>query len=405
MQLLGDVRILLDDNNTRGEADQLAALVAHPNIQLRLFNPFAAALWRPLAWLCDFPRLNRRMHNKSFTADNQASIVGGRNVGDEYFNAGGDFTFVDVDVLAAGPVVRQVSEDFDRYWASDSAFPAERILAGAGETRVSELEKDAGRLDISREATQYKAAVERQAFWVQVAEGRLNFDWAVTRLVSDDPAKGIGKASGDESIWIRLKKVAKVPTSEVAIVSPYFVPEASGVAYFVDLARRGVKVTIVTNSLEATDVPAAHSGYAKWRRALLEAGVELLEIKRSTGSPPARTGLTGSTSSAALHGKAISIDRQQAFIGSFNFDPRSARLNTEMGLMIDSPAIAAGVADAVEGRLAALSYRVRLTGSGAIQWCEQSDGKEVVHDVEPGTTFLQRLGISFLSLLPIEWLL
>jgi putative cardiolipin synthase len=399
------VRILLDDNNTSGEADQLSALAAYPNIQLRLFNPFAATLWRPLAWLSDFPRLNRRMHNKSFTADNQVSIVGGRNIGDDYFNADGDFAFVDVDVLAAGPVVKEVSEDFDRYWASDSAFPAERVLAPAERTRVADLEENARRLEMSRGAMDYKAAVANQDFSMQLLNGRLNFEWARTRLVSDDPAKGIGKAMEDEWIWAKLKKLAREPTTELAIVSPYFVPEASGVAYFVGLARRGVKVTIVTNSLEATDVPAVHSGYAKWRRALLEAGVELLEIKRSTGSRPPRTGLTGSSSNAALHGKAISIDRQQAFIGSFNFDPRSARLNTEMGLVIDSPEMAASVSEAVEGRLAALSYRLRLTDSGAIRWCEQSDGKEVVHDVEPGTTLLQRLGISFLSLLPIEWLL
>jgi putative cardiolipin synthase len=399
------VRILLDDNNTRGEADQLSALAAHPNIQLRLFNPFVATLWRPLAWLSDFPRLNRRMHNKSFTADNQVSIVGGRNVGDEYFNADGDFTFVDVDVLAAGPVVRQVSEDFDRYWASDSSFPAERIHAGAARSRVTDPEDSARRSETSREVAEYKASVASQAFSVQFAEGRLDFDWALARLVSDDPAKGIGKAEEGEWIWMKLKKLAREPSSELAVISPYFVPEASGVAYFVGLARRGVKVTIVTNSLEATDVPAVHSGYARWRRALLEAGVELLEIKRSTGSPPARTSLTGSSSSAALHGKAVSIDRQQVFIGSFNFDPRSARLNTEMGLMIDSPAMADGVADTVQERLAALSYRLRLTASGAIRWIERSDRKEIVHDVEPGTTLLQRLGISLLSLLPIEWLL
>jgi putative cardiolipin synthase len=399
------VRLLLDDNNTTGLTDLLAAMAAHPNIEVRLFNPFAARRWRPLAYITDFSRLNRRMHNKSFTADNQVTIVGGRNIGDEYFGAGRDVLFFDLDVMAIGPVVNDVSRDFDRYWASDSAYPAERLLPRPGASAMPALAAAAERVKHSPEASAYMAAVAEQPFVRKMLERRLTFDWAPTHMVSDDPAKGRGGAPQDELLWTRLTRIMKTPEHDLHVISPYFVPEEAGTTHFANLAKQGVKVTILTNSLESTDVPAVHSGYAKWRRSLLEAGVSLLEIKRSDNADSARSTRLGSSSSSALHGKAFSVDRQQAFIGSFNFDPRSARLNTELGFVIDSPAVAGAIADAIDGRLAARAYHVQLTDTGTLQWVDQVDGKEVVHDVEPGTTLWQRFGVSLMSLLPIEWLL
>jgi putative cardiolipin synthase len=399
------VRVLLDDNNTAGLADLLAAMAAHPNIEMRLFNPFVVRRWRPLAYITDFPRLNRRMHNKSFTADNQVTIVGGRNIGDEYFGAGRDVLFFDLDVMAIGPVVNDVSQDFDRYWASDSAYPAERLLPHPGASAMLALAAAAERVKHSPEASAYMAAVAEQPFVREMLERRLTFDWAPTRLVSDDPAKGQGRVPQDELLWTRLTRIMKAPEHELHIISPYFVPEEAGTTHFANLAKQGVKVTILTNSLESTDVPAVHSGYARWRRSLLAAGISLLEIKRSDKADSARSTRLGSSSDSALHGKAYSVDRQQAFIGSFNFDPRSAWLNTELGFVIDSPAMAGAIADAVEGRLAARAYHVRLTDTGTLQWVDQVGGKQVVHDVEPGTTLWQRFGVSLMSLLPLEWLL
>jgi cardiolipin synthase C len=399
------VRVLLDDNNTTGLADLLAAMAAHPNIEVRLFNPFAVRTWRSLAYITDFPRLNRRMHNKSFTADNQVTIVGGRNIGDEYFGAGRDVLFVDLDVMAIGPVVNDVSQDFDRYWASDSAYPAERLLPPPGASAMPALAAAAERVKHSPEASAYMAAVAQQPFVREMLERRLTFDWAPTHLVSDDPAKGRGQVPQDELLWTRLTRIMKAPERELHVISPYFVPEEAGTTHFANLAKQRVKVTILTNSLESTDVPAVHSGYARWRPSMLAAGISLLEIKRSANADSARSTRLGSSSSSALHGKAFSVDRQQAFIGSFNFDPRSARLNTELGFVIDSPAVAGAIADAVDGRLAARAYQVRLTDTGALQWVDRVDGKEVVHDVEPGTTLWQRFGVSLMSLLPIEWLL
>jgi putative cardiolipin synthase len=399
------VRLLLDDNNTPGLAGVLSGLAAHPKIEVRLFNPFAIREWRALLYLTDFSRLNRRMHNKSFTADNQASVIGGRNVGDEYFGARHDILFVDLDVLAIGPIVKDISQDFDRYWNSESSYPADRLLSKPNPEALAALAEAATAVEHSSEAVAYTEAIEQRPLVREMLERRLSFDWAPAHFVSDDPAKAQGQVPEGELMWSRLTRVMHAPSREVQLVSPYFVPQQAGVDYFTGLARRGVKVTIVTNSLEATDVPAVHSGYAKWRKALLEANVVVYEIKRLAPAAPVQRLRPGISSSSSLHGKTFAVDQKQLFVGSFNFDPRSANLNTELGLVIDSPDMAVAMADTIRGPLAALAYRLRLAESGSIQWVEDSAGKEIVHDVEPGTTLLQRLGVSILSVLPIDWLL
>lgn len=230
----------------------------------------------------------------------------------------------------------------------------------------------------------------------------------------------------------------KKPTRELALISPYFVPGASGIEYFAAMAKDGVKISVLTNSLEATDVAAVHAGYAKRRKPLLEAGVALFEMKRgsapsgvksrrglfhrsvafdsvSRSSSPSRSSRSSSSGSggrgglgssgSSLHAKTFSTDRALAFAGSFNFDPRSERLNTELGFVIDSPALAQLIADSMARSMSLQAYRVRLAEDGALQWVEQIGGNELVHDVEPGTTVWKRLGVSLLSMLPIEWLL
>ena len=400
------VRLLLDDNNTVRMDDLLAALAAQPNIEVRLFNPFAARRWRALGFLTDFGRLNRRMHNKSFTADNQVTIIGGRNVGDEYFDAGEDLRFVDLDVLTIGPVVQQVSSDFDRYWASDSAYPIERLVPQPQPQTVAALVAAAVQTQYAPAAQDYVQALAGQPFMRALLERRLPFEWATVHMVSDDPAKVLGKAGEDELLWSRLKRVMRRPAHDMVLISPYFVPGAEGERFFAELARAGVKATVVTNSLESTDVVAVHAGYAKRRLALLEAGVRLYEMKRAPGLP-AEGGrrLVGSSSASSLHAKTFAIDGARAFVGSFNFDPRSARLNTELGFVIDSPAIARAITDDFASGLARHAYEVRLGATGALQWIEQRDGETLVHEAEPGTDVWQRLGVRLLSLLPIEWML
>lgn len=399
------VRLLLDDNGTRGLDDVIRTLVAHRNIEVRLFNPFATRGFRVLESVFEFVRLNRRMHNKSFTADNRATIIGGRNVGDAYFGTEAALLFLDLDVLAIGPVVADVSRDFDGYWASESSYPAERLVGPASAALTERIAAEAAGIEHSPEASAYAEAVAEEPLVRRMAAREITFEWAVTHLVSDDPAKGRGDADDNDFMWPRLLQVMKPPTSELVVVSAYFVPGKAGVRYLAGLARSGVKVTVVTNSLEATDVEAVHSGYAKWRPELLAAGIELWETKRAAVTLPVKSARYGGSSGSSLHAKTFEIDRAQVFIGSFNVDPRSRRLNTELGFVIDSPAMAAEVSDAMPARLARSAYRLRLAPDGSIQWIETSEGRERVHDTEPGTTFWQRLGVDVLSLLPIEWLL
>ena len=400
------VRLLLDDNGIAGLDTVLAALDQHPQIEVRLFNPFGVRSPKWLGYLTDFSRANRRMHNKSFTADNQATIVGGRNVGDEYFGATEGVLFADLDVLAAGPVVQTLSQDFDRYWASASAFPVAQVLPPVDPAQLQALAAQAQRMAQDPRAAAYVAAVRELPFVRDLARGDLALQWASTRMVSDDPAKGLGQAREQGLMVRQLGDILGVPASHVDLVSPYFVPTAAGVEAFEALRRRGVQVRILTNALEATDVAAVHAGYAKRRQRLLQAGVELYELRRQAnrGEAKAHAGPFGSSGSS-LHAKTFAVDGQHVFVGSFNFDPRSVHLNTELGFVIDSPALAQQVDMAFDGPVPSNAYTVRLDAQGALYWTEQVDGKTVRHTTEPGTTFWQRAGVWLLSWLPIEWLL
>ena len=262
------VRLLLDDNNTSGLDPILSALSSHPNMEVRLFNPFVIRKPR-LGYVTDFFRANRRMHNKSFTADDQTTIIGGRNVGDEYFGATAGVLFVDLDVLAIGPIVNKVSEDFDRYWNSASSYPVNKLLKPPRSQDLSELIVKAKRVEESAQAVTYTSALRESPFLQQLIDKKLEFEWAPTQIVSDDPAKGLGRAKTAELFPQQLKELIGQPSTELELVSAYFVPTDAGVKSLVAFAQNGVKVKVLTNALEATDVPAVHSGYAKHRKELL----------------------------------------------------------------------------------------------------------------------------------------
>jgi putative cardiolipin synthase len=397
------VRLLLDDNNTSPLDDALAALDAHPRIEVRLFNPFAMRTPRFAGYLTEFPRLNRRMHNKSFTADNQVTIIGGRNVGDEYFGATDGVLFADLDVLAIGPVVREVSNDFDRYWSSDSAFPASLLLAPAKPDAIAAIYARAARVQRDRRAAQYMDAVKRSTFVGQIERSALPLEWAATRMISDPPEKVLGHSTDRELLPAKLRNLFGQPARELDLVSPYFVPGTHGVEAFASLTRRGVRVRVLTNALEATDVPIVHAGYAKRRRALLQNDVNLWEL-RSVGDtrPPSAPGF--GSSGASLHAKTFAVDRARIFVGSFNFDPRSAELNTEIGFVIESPALARRLSEAFDGNVPVNAYELRLARDG-IQWVERRGKTSAVHDAEPRTPRWKRIAVALLSALPIEPLL
>ncbi|WP_261171119.1 phospholipase D family protein, partial [Bordetella pertussis] len=399
------MRLLLDDNGISGLDDALAALDAHPNAEVRLFNPFPTRSFKALGYLTDFSRLNRRMHNKSFTVDNQATIIGGRNIGDEYFGATDGVLFADLDVLAVGPVVGDVSAEFDAYWASESAWPAGPLLPAPGAQTLRALAERAARIEQDPAAGDYMSALRELPFIRELMAGRLPLQWAPARMVSDDPAKGLGKAPPAGLLTQQLRNILGEPRRTLDLVSPYFVPAEAGTQAFAALARGGAQVRVLTNALEATDVAVVHSGYAKRRKALLQAGVRLYEMRRSYAGPkPQGRGRFGSSGSS-LHAKTFGVDGERVFIGSFNFDPRSANLNTELGFVIESPDMARHIAATFDQDIPAATYEVRLDDDGSLYWLEQRDGATVRHDSEPGVSLWRRFSVWLFSLLPLEPLL
>ena len=401
------VRLLLDDANTSGLDETIAALDAHRNIEVRLYNPLMQRRARALNFLTDFTRANRRMHNKSFTADGQVTIVGGRNVGNEYSGAGDRVEFTDLDVIAVGPVVREVSNAFDLYWNSPSAYPAARILGELASDAAAKLEAKFAAVRADPESAAYIRVLRETMLVQELIAGRLPLEWTQARLVRDDPAKTLDTtARTDVLLLSELLAAVGQPTVSFDLVSPYFVPGEEGAAALERAARRGVTVRVLTNSLAATDVAPVHAGYAKRRCDLLGAGVQLYELKPS--APTEEKGATGigSSSSVQLHAKTFALDRNRIFVGSFNFDQRSAFLNTEMGLVIESPLLARRLATVFDVEIPKSAYAVRIAADGRCpEWIERTPQGEVRYDVDPGSGAVQRAWIRFLSVLPIEWLL
>lgn len=398
------VRLLIDDNSTAGMDALLAMLDAHPSIEIRLFNPFVQRDLRALGYLTEFSRLNRRMHNKSFTVDNQASIVGGRNIGDEYFAAGQQASFADLDVLVAGSVVREVSTVFDGYWNSASAYPADSVLRGRAPLTEAAFEADIARIRSAPDTAAYLGELARTPMARALLEGALPLQWVPGRVMADDPAKILERSPRAQGYLAPDLAVALgEPRTSVDLVSPYFVPGEAGAQALAALARRGIRVRVLTNSLAATDVAAVHAGYARRREVLLQAGVQLFELKPDTAArAPGPGGRLGSGSRASLHAKTFAVDRQRLFVGSYNLDPRSSGLNTEMGLVLESPALAGGLATVLDGIAPGSAYELTLDEQGRVVWL---DGDKPPLRAEPGSSLLRRLAVRVLSWLPIEWML
>lgn len=399
------VRLLLDDNGIAGLDERLVALARHACIDIRLFNPFAQRRLRWVNYLTDFRRINRRMHNKSFTADNRATIVGGRNIADEYFAAGDGLLFADVDILAVGEVVGEVSDDFDRYWNSESAWPIEALVEPRTGDAVDGLRRDAARVEDNERAIAYLDNFEHSRFVERFLDGRLEMIWGHAALLSDDPHKILDKPGPKGLLSDQLRETIGLPEERMYVVSPYFVPTRNGARLFTELAASGVDVIVLTNALEATDVAAVHSGYTRYRKRLLKAGVKLYEMQRFSGQERMRGKGPLGSSGSSLHAKTFAVDGERVFVGSFNFDPRSARLNTEMGLLIDSPRLAAELERTFAEDVPERAYSVHLDDHGGLYWIERSESGTVRHEHEPHTSVWKRMGVAILARLPIVWLL
>jgi cardiolipin synthase C len=426
------IRLLIDDQNTfqRHEAPEIiAALNDHANIELRLFNPFVYRgqfpVFRYLDMAVNEQRVNHRMHNKLLVADNAVAIVGGRNVGDEYFDAGAPLVrFGDFDVAAVGPVVPQLSASFDEFWNSSLSIPQKAIAPVA--PRAPSLPEARAELATHRtdiDTPDIEQRLNKGDPLNGLLDGRLSFVWANATLVADHPGKAeVPPGEPVRSPVVRrLMQEMRNVKSEVAIVTPYFVPGERAMALIKDLRQRNVRVRILTNSLSSTDAPIVHSGYKRYRTPLLEAGVELSELRAASDGAPIGSGSQGSSGSGssgsgsseapfALHAKLYVFDRQRVFIGSANFDRRSFKLNTELGLIIESRELAGQIVAQFEQFAASPnSYRLILEPGGPngdrIRWRTQLDGKSVDLDDDPDTTAWRRFEVAMYSMLPIDELL
>jgi putative cardiolipin synthase len=309
-------------------------------------------------------------------------------------------------------VVADVSRTFDEYWNSASAYPAELIIGKAAPDAVPALKAKFDAVRASSDAVEYGNAVRVTRLVEDVLAQRLSIEWVPVQLVVDDPTKGLGEAQPSELLFAKLMQALGKPEREVDLISPYFVPGKEGTKGLAAYAERGVQVRILTNSLAATDVAAVHAGYAKRRKPLLRSGVRIYELKPDADTAEARKKATkenkgaGGSSNASLHAKTFSVDRKRAFIGSFNLDPRSVNLNTEMGLVIESPQLAAAISSALDRKLPDATFEVVLVDDGRnLQWVERTPQGEVRYNSEPHTGFVKRLGVGFMSVLPIEWML
>lgn len=394
------VRLLVDDLYAAGKDFNLARFSAHPNVEVRVFNPFMhrgpLGLSQLFEFLGDSTRLNRRMHNKLWIADNAAAIVGGRNLGDEYFDAGENTNFTDLDALATGPVVQALSHSFDAYWSSSLAVPVEAFV----EATPTVEQRAAFEADLAQRAedfrdSAYAGALRESHLGRRLRGGDLPLTVASAIALYDPPAKGDGAddAEHHEAFRASVRPLLEGARRSVLLISPYFIPGAEGVKRYTSLAERGVQVRVLTNSLASTDTPVVHAGYAGVRVALVGGGVELYEIR-----PEARVArrplLLGASSGASLHAKALVIDQRYVLLGSMNMDPRSRTLNTEVGVLVDSPPLAEQVsALSDEAVKPANAFRVTLTapGSGSLVWITEEDREEVRYRHEPLAGFWRRL--------------
>jgi putative cardiolipin synthase len=397
------VRLLVDDMDARAKNYGFAALHAHPNIEVRMFNPFSSrsgTLSLAFEALGSAKRINRRMHNKTWIADNRIAIVGGRNLGDEYFGASDEVNFVDLDFAMVGPIVRDASASFDRYWNSPLAYPMDvlapkEVSPGALQALRDKVASQAGQAENSRFASELrqKDAVQR------LVAGDWPMHWAGNfRFVSDDPLKAAGKGTGyaGSNVLELLRPLLESSTRDVTIISPYFVPGESGTGFLVGIDQSGSDVRVLTNSLAANDVAMVYGGYSEWREQLLEGGVTLWELKPTPGSE-IKSSLFGS-SGASLHTKALSVDGRIGFVGSYNLDPRSTSLNCEQGIFVESAEIAAQLEDIFRVDSSSEHAWAVALKDGELQW---SDGTQT-YDSSPEASAGRRFQAWLARVLPIS---
>jgi putative cardiolipin synthase len=385
------VRLLLDEIHGDDVEDPLRAMSEHQNIEVRLFNPFHNRSWKSLDFLTRFSEANRRMHNKAFIADNSAAIIGGRNIGDEYFEASKDLDFGDFDIVVFGKVVSDVSKSFDLYWNNKMAVPIEVTYGKSPKISLENLRQDLISHRKAVEATPYAEALKESPFLTSIRQRKLETFWGSAVVVADSPQKiSEDNIPAEELLIHQLRQATGRAEKEIFIISPYFVPGDQGVAQIAAAVKRGVKVKILTNSLASNDVSVVHAGYKGYRKALIEAGVSLYELKPSLNGSKKNKKKRMFASRSGLHGKVYFFDNKKMFVGSMNLDPRSLYLNSEMGLVVDSPELIRFLLNNVEDRLNETTYRVYLDEDKDVRWESFNKGEKTIYTSEPETSWWQR---------------
>ena len=396
------VRLLLDDMDARAKNEGLAAIDAHPNVEVRMFNPLPSRSGTMALigdWLGNAKRLNHRMHNKTWIADNRIAIVGGRNLGDEYFGADNDVNFVDLDFAMVGPVVRDASASFDRYWNSEIVYPVALLSPEAVNTES--LAKLRANLDAAMAVAKkgkYADALRRDDAIARLAGGDWPMTWTSTyRFVADDPAKATQDPDPKNShVLAAIVPLLRDAQKDMTIISPYFVPGDGGTASLAQSAQAGKSIRILTNSLAANDVAMVYGAYESYRDKLLASGVQLWELKPLPGSKTTYS-MFGSGGSS-LHTKGLSVDEETLVVGSYNLDARSTELNTEQVVMVGSPVLARQFMGIFDQQVAGdRSWKVTLS-DGQTNW---TDGVKT-YDSAPEATAGRKFQAWLAGVLPIE---
>ena len=397
------IRFLLDDIFTTATDEQLAYLDSHENIELRLFNPLSRRSMKAMNFVFDMGRVNRRMHNKSFVADGSVAVFGGRNIAEEYFQIDTSAEFADFDMLAVGPIVSQIGAEFDLYWNDEMSVPIRAIYGTIEEDDLLKVRNNVD--DLSRQALEdvYKHAVSSE-YLADIINGVIEPNRTDATLINDAPEKlkvPVRKGADLRVLSNHMTDTIEATTEDVFIITPYFVPEPEDVEMYQTLAREGVRVRIVTNSLASTNHAYVHGGYAPYRKPLLEAGVEIFEVRADVPQvlghvPP------DSDVKLTMHTKAAVFDRDTVFVGSMNFDPRSIRLNTEVGAFLSGTEVAQALVQSLDEKIADYTYAVGLDESGDLIWTWSGKGAPEVLHSEPGASFLDKLVAKITQYLPVH---
>ncbi len=405
------VRLLIDDQNGTKLDATLKQLAAHPNFEIKLFNPYKFRKLRVIDYAFRLKHINHRMHNKLIIADGAIAVTGGRNISREYFDASDNFQFTDMDILFYGTAVQHANDVFHEFWNDNLSYSVPQLLGNGNQEQLSKLRQYYELTALQKDQLKKRIELAEKQINKHLKDRPIN--WAKAHFIADSPNKIRGEATNDQLIYSQMLNIMGEPKQHLELVSAYFVPTRKGTDYLVNLSKNDVRIRILTNSFLANDVAVVHAFYQKYRHDLLQNGIKLYEFKPYiernkrtwyevvTGNViPAKGKNTSS-----LHAKFFDIDGM-VFIGSFNFDPRSANLNSEVGLVVESDVLQKYISKSLDQYLPQIAYELKLNKQGEIIWLDQhKDGSIVEYKHDPETTKFQRFAMQAVSYLPIEWMM